>query len=474
MRARLSILFSFGGTLDRRSYLFIAIGGVLLKHIMDLTIANVVFHHSWTPLNYLVPLGIPIPVVGMSQADLVFVGTMAAASLPFAWVGLAITVKRFRAIGWPLWLVVLFFVPIANIASFAIAAAWPEHETTPAEPPLNSWLARLVPVDILGAAILALIVTAVLGSAGVALGTKILGSYGWGLFAAIPFAQGALCAIIYNVHGRRSLAESFGVACISIVVTGLALLALALEGGLCIIYATPLAVGFAMIGAMLGHAIVHCGRGGNAPATVLVLVLLAPAIMGAEWAVPRTTPIYVVESSIDIEAPPAVVWKHVIRFPDLPPPTELPFVLGVAYPERAHIIGSGVGAIRYCEFSTGSFVEPITTWEVGRKLAFDVTHNPEPMREWSPYGHIETPHLHDYMHSQRGEFLLVALPNGRTRLVGTTWYQHHLWPSGYWALWSNAIVHEIHMRVLRHIKTVSESATPRFATMRGNRLLRRI
>jgi len=27
---------------------------------------------------------------------------------------------------------------------------------------------------------------------------------------------------------------------------------------------------------------------------------------------------------------------------------------------------------------------------------------------------------------------LVALPGGRTLLEGTTWYQHHLWPAGYW------------------------------------------
>jgi uncharacterized membrane protein YhaH (DUF805 family) len=455
----LSTLFSFRGTLDRRAYLFIALAAILVKHAMDLTLAGLVLHHSWTPLNYLIPLGVPVPAPGMSQSELVFVLTMATASIPFAWIGLAITVKRFRAIGWPPWLVILFFVPIANIASFAIAAVWPE-DTTPSDPARNPWLARFVPRDTLGTAVFALIVTVVLGALCVVLGTKILDGYGWGLFAAVPFAQGALSAYFFNVHRARDLAESMSVAVISVVLTGLALLALALEGGLCIVMAMPLAVAFALVGAMFGHVIARPGRSGATPAT-LVLLLLAPTIMGAEAVVPRSAPLYVVRSSIEIDAPPAVVWQHVISFPELPPPTELPFLLGVAYPERARIDGAGVGSMRYCEFSTGSFVEPITAWIPRRKLAFNVASSPEPMREWSPYGRIDTAHLHNYMESKQGEFALLALPGGRTRLTGTTWYQHHLWPSTYWALWSDAIVHQIHMRVLQHIKAVSEATTDR-------------
>jgi hypothetical protein len=34
--------------------------------------------------------------------------------------------------------------------------------------------------------------------------------------------------------------------------------------------------------------------------------------------------------------------------------------------------------------------------------------------------------------------------------------QHHLWPAAYWRLWSNAIIHRIHQRVLKHIKRSAE------------------
>jgi len=69
---------------------------------------------------------------------------------------------------------------------------------------------------------------------------------------------------------------------------------------------------------------------------------------------------------------------------------------GVAYPIRAQMLGSGVGAERHCVFSTGAFVEPIEVWDEPRLLKFSVTSNPAPMEEWTPYSHIDPPHLHDF------------------------------------------------------------------------------
>ena len=60
------------------------------------------------------------------------------------------------------------------------------------------------------------------------------------------------------------------------------------------------------------------------------------------------------------------------------------------------------------------------------------------------------------MHLQKEEIRLAALPDGTTRLEGTTWYTNRIWPSGYWRLWSDLIIHRIHLRVLNHIKNVSE------------------
>ena len=142
---------------------------------------------------------------------------------------------------------------------------------------------------------------------------------------------------------------------------------------------------------------------------------------------------------------------------ELPPPPEWFFRLGIAYPQRARIDGEGVGAVRRCEFSTGPFVEPITVWDEPRRLEFAVTENPPPMHEWSPYRDLTPRHLHGYLVSRQGRFLLTPLAGGRTRLEGTTWYTNRMWPAPYWNLWSDHIIHRIHQRVLIHIQKLAEA-----------------
>jgi hypothetical protein len=148
-------------------------------------------------------------------------------------------------------------------------------------------------------------------------------------------------------------------------------------------------------------------------------------------------------------------------FFELPEPSEWLFRTGLAYPIRARIEGSGPGATRYCEFSTGPFVEPIKVWDEPHLLAFRVTDNPAPMHEWSPYAQVQPKHLHGYLVSKRGQFRLIRLANGQTLLEGTTWYQHGLWPAEYWRWWSDAIIHRIHLRVLNHVRMLAEEESRR-------------
>lgn len=157
-----------------------------------------------------------------------------------------------------------------------------------------------------------------------------------------------------------------------------------------------------------------------------------------------------------VHASPEQVWKHVISFPDLPAERDWIFHTGLAFPLRARITGSGPGAVRYCEFSTGPFVEPITIWDEPHLLRFRVAQNPAPLQEWSPWGDIRPKHLHGYLVSEQGQFKLTRLRDGDTLLSGTTWYRHGLWPAAYWRIWSDAIIHRIHLRVLNHVRTLSE------------------
>jgi hypothetical protein len=236
------------------------------------------------------------------------------------------------------------------------------------------------------------------------------------------------------------------------------LLGLAVEGVFCLLMALPLALPLAAFGGSFGYLVQRRRWYPNgAPAFLSVLLIFVPGIQWVEHVAAPTPPVYVVRTTIDIQASPEKVWRQVVSFSEIAPPTEWMFRAGIAYPIRAGIQGAGVGAERHCVFSTGAFVEPIEIWDEPRRLKFSVTSNPAPMEEWTPYRHIEPPHLHGFLVSNGGQFLLTPLPNGGTRLEGTTWYRHSLWPAEYWRLWSDAIIHKIHLRVLRHIREEAEN-----------------
>ncbi|HEY6467435.1 MAG TPA: SRPBCC family protein [Candidatus Acidoferrales bacterium] len=277
------------------------------------------------------------------------------------------------------------------------------------------------------------------------------GTYGLTLFVVLPIALGALAAWVTKAQ-TASKAASVGM--VANLIASAFFLSFGWEGILCIAMALPLALPLGALGGWLAYTSTH-KRVITEGTAMLLLLPLAVGTLGFDaTAKPH---VFEVKSSIEIAAPPERVWKSVVAFSELPPPTEWYFKTGLAYPIRAHIDGTGPGAVRYCEFSTGPFVEPIEVWDEPRLLRFSVAQNPAPLNEWSPYSHIAPRHLHGYFISKHGQFLLTPLPNGDTLLEGTTWYQHGLWPETYWTVWSQAIIHRIHMRVLTHIKVLSES-----------------
>ena len=274
------------------------------------------------------------------------------------------------------------------------------------------------------------------------------GTYGFGIFIVAPVLIGALAAWVAR---PATATRAAGVGALATLLATCSLLAVGLEGMLCIVMALPLSLPLGALGSWLVY---QANSSKAATGGLAMLLLLTPASL--TWDATAIPPVFEVRSAMEIAASPEQVWKHVITFSELPEPPEWFFRTGIAYPQRARIVGSGVGAVRYCEFSTGAFVEPIEVWNEPRLLRFRVTANPAPMHEWSPYTQVLPRHLHGYLISKRGEFRLSPLANHRTLLEGTTWYQHGLWPADYWRWWSDAIIHRIHLRVLNHIRRLAE------------------
>ncbi len=458
MKFTFADLWSCDGTVDRGAYAVVGLLGFALKHNLDRLVATLFFRRPWNLFNYWIPLRNVARITSLSRADTIFLGTMVALALPFVWLGVAMTMKRLRSAGLPSSLLILFFAPFLNLLFFLFLCLFPARADSAAEQGAYrarkvSPFGKIVPSNALGSAAFALLCTVPPGLGIAVLSAQILTNYGWGLFVALPFAIGFAAALIYGFQQPRSLAGCVGVACLSVSLLGLGLLGLAFEGAICLLMALPLALPLAAFGGAFGYLVQRRRWSQSAaPALLSALVFFIPGLQWMEHAAAPTPPVYEVRSAIEIQAPPEAVWKQVVAFAEIPPPREWLFRAGIAYPMRAEIMGMGVGAERHCVFSTGAFVEPIAVWDPPNRLKFSVTSNPAPMEEWTPYRHIEPPHLHGFLVSNGGQFLLTRLPNGGTRLEGTTWYHHGLWPAEYWHWWSDAIIHRIHMRVLRHIR----------------------
>jgi hypothetical protein len=448
------------GTVGRGTYAAVGLVLFAVKHNIDRFVASFVFHRPWSVFNYLVPPEGDAPLIGVGSAPLGFYATLVAIALPFIAVGVVLTLGRLRDMGWPSGLVLLFFVPVLNLAFFLLLSLAPSRPAAAAvrAGQTPALLARIMPESAAGSAALAVAVVVVLGLGAVLLSVSVLREYGRGLFVGLPFAVGLASAVLYGYHRPRSYRGCVGVALASVVILGGVLLALALEGFICLLMAGPLLAVLAWMGGTVGYFIQRrTPRPAPAPAVIAAVVLFLPVLMGAEHVAAPPAPLFTVRTSVEVDAAPPAVWARVVSFGELPEPQEWLFRMGVAYPRRAELAGRGVGAVRRCVFSTGSFVEPITAWDEPRRLAFGVTAQPAPMEEWTPFQSVRPPHLEGYFVSERGEFLLTPLPGGRTRLEGTTWYRHHMWPAGYWRWWSDAVVHRIHLRVLRHIKRLAEA-----------------
>jgi hypothetical protein len=398
----------------------------------------------------------------LQEAQKPYFLALLVASLPFLWTGAVLTLRRLRTLGWrPFW-VLLFFVPVVKFIFFTVLCVLRSGKEKRTPPVLdNSWdrfCGKVLPRGAFASAAFAILLATVLCVALAWLGTAVFKDYGWTMFIGLPFMMGFLSVLIDSFRTERGFARCILVANLTVSLVGVGLLAIALEGLMCIIMAAPLAFGIATIGGAMGYAVQKTfWWRDSSPKLFCSVILLVPLAMGVEHAVPPALPLLAVRSSVVINAPPEKVWRNVVSFSQLPPPTEMIFKLGVAYPIRAEISGCGVGAVRHCNFSTGPFVEPITVWDEPRLLKFSVTKNPEPMQEWTPYREVHPEHLDGYLESQAGQFRLVPLAGGRTLLEGTTWYHHHLWPADYWQLWSDQIIHTIHLRVLNHVKQLSEN-----------------
>ena len=337
-------------------------------------------------------------------------------------------------------------MPAVQIGSAAVLALLPRFQPQDEmEPTPGADVAHVLQGVLAGVAI---IVVAVLISA------LTLGSYGWSLFVATPFLVGVTTGYLANRRLLMSWGATAKLVLIAAALGTFALVALALEGLVCILLAAPLGAVAALVGGAAGRAVARATHGGGQP---LASVALLPALFALEAAVPPALPI-AAHASIEVEAPREAVWAALTSGGTITSGAGLIGAAGLAYPLRGRLLGDGIGAIRLGEFSTGTARERVTEWIPTRRLAFMVLTQPPAMEEMSPYRRVHSPHVQGYFETGTTGFTLVSLPGGRTRLDIEAQHVLRIEPVLYWEPLARLAIRMNLSRVLTDLKEKAEEA----------------
>jgi uncharacterized membrane protein YhaH (DUF805 family) len=438
--------FSFEGRMGRFAYALWSIAAFFSQHLFVL-IACRLLHITpqMDAMFWIAPLR--SLVTQANASNIILIGGLAY-FLAAAWVLGVLAFRRAHdadlSEALALWAAApLVQIPIVLLLAVAPPRAAAEQPANAGDPDAKDY----------AAAVLGVVAGIGVTLAAVAISTLVFGTYGFGLFFATPFLIGATTGYLAN---RKTDIGGGATAKLVIAATalgGIGLIVAALEGLICIVLASPLVGGVALIGGLAGRGIALAGK--RSSRQVVPAFALLPVVFALEhlFAVPTS---FDTVQSVAVNAPVETVWNSILHMDRIEEPLSLPYRLGVAYPIRGDVLGEGVGAVRHGEFSTGTAIERVTEWVPNRKLAFVVEKDIPAMHEMSPYEHVHAPHVVGYFTTGTTSFELAQRSDGVTEVTLRTSHEIRLDPILYWMPMARWMVAENNARVLAHIRHQSE------------------
>jgi hypothetical protein len=273
------------------------------------------------------------------------------------------------------------------------------------------------------------------------LGSQSSGVLVFSEFVIIPCVMGIIAAWFWKDLGLKgkqltgySILNGLLAILLSFIFLG--------EGMICLVIVSPLIFGFVITGAFIGRAMFK-RRNNNLNLSILSLLAV----------------VFIVDSTSDhnyenmvsdevvINATPDKIWKHVVAFDKITKKEDYwLFKLGMPSPMATTVSERKLGANRKCIFSNGYvFDEKIVVFDVNKDLTFDIVEQPK------------DPEIMGHINIKRGQFILKDNGNGTTTLIGNSWYNLHVFPTLYYDLWAESITRNVHFRVMKHIKLLSEA-----------------
>lgn len=259
-------------------------------------------------------------------------------------------------------------------------------------------------------------------------------------FVVIPLFIGMINTYFWRLH-IVTVGQSFLYGLINLFVSILMSVFVLKEGTICLIIVSPLIYIFIMVGIFLGKLMFKTNK--NKLNMSMIAALSCIFAINLITASPSNN---LVTDEIVINASPQEVWKYVVSFPSIDKaPDYWLFKIGLPSPVQSTAEGDYLGARRECIFSNGAvFEEVIVELEPNKKLTFDITEQPN------------DPEIIGHINLIKGQFVLQDNKDGTTTLIGNSWYDLKIKPSQYFDIWTKSIVSNVHIRVMEHIKELSE------------------
>jgi hypothetical protein len=277
----------------------------------------------------------------------------------------------------------------------------------------------------------------------------------------VPFAMGYLSVRKYlssmppeEIHWWRWLFLPWT----SVLVTMLISALVGWEGAICLIFAGPIMLVFALIGGVTAR-LTWNSLNEHSPGTLSAFALPILLIF-LESHIPNPYEIRTVNTDILIRAPASAVWSNIKSVRAIRP-DELPGSwvgqIGFPRPIAATLSHEGVGGVRQASFTGGLvFTETVNRWQPEQDLRFSIHANTDSIPPTTLDEHVTIGG--QFFDVLDGEYQLEQRPDGvLLHLSSRQRLSTHLNP--YAALWTDAVMRSIQNEILVVVRNRCESSS---------------
>jgi hypothetical protein len=273
---------------------------------------------------------------------------------------------------------------------------------------------------------------------------------------SLPVAIGATSVALAPPDRRGSTRYLLVAPWVACLLVGITPLFFAWEAIICVVMALPIFLPLTSLGAVAAWLV--CGRSSSqlsrqSPALLLVLLPYLTSPIEAQFTAPDS--VHVVHNSVTIEAPPAAVWRQIVRVPAIGKEEQhfsVLHLIGLPRPVEATLSREGVGAVRHASFERGLlFVETVDEWQDQRAIGFSIVRDQGSVPP-APLEAIGGP-LFDMLN---GRYEIEPISDRRVILHLTSTHRlstHFNWYAG---LWTEPIMSELQQYILSIVKARSQ------------------